>query len=533
MNIKRLMRIVTMISYIVFFMIIERMLGCAGAGIVALATMTYSVLFTFIMGSMKDTLAKMVSIRRHRGFFDNANRVFGYCIAYTVVAGAVMLAVFALFSRGFGMFMFGDGSIDTVLMILGVFFMIDSVARSIKGYYIGCGGSFVLTIAEAVKCVFLIALSPFLVKFFSGIGNKAANLHKVDFLVDVYGAFGAVLSMCVADLLMLIILLFGLKSAMHNDSFSFNEVRSRDGFKSFLRAFISPAFEKLAENIFPLIIIFSVVCMYCRNCFAHNYSSKQVYENIGTLFIPGLAATVFALLMYREYISMNKKKLRTDYKKDDRKSLVSDFTILLKNAVTIVFPACLSLIIFSGSIPKCIFGCETVEAEKIVLLCGITALFAGLDIAFANALDSIGHESLSLLGRLIGFVSAGILMFAFGKREPQLSSVVIAVMLYYIVCTIVHGTFAIKDIAIRPNDILAKLIKVLIACASLSIVDVVVAKLLHVNLVILIVGIIAGYVAYVVTLVLIKGVSKKDIQGMSGALLYYPLTFAGNIFRVR
>ena len=150
------------------------------------------------------------------------------------------------------------------------------------------------------------------------------------------------------------------------------------------------------------------------------------------------------------------------------------------------------------------------EAEKIVLLCGITALFAGLDIAFANALDSIGHESLSLLGRLIGFVSAGVLMFAFGKREPQLSSVVIAVMLYYIVCTIVHGTFAIKDIAIRPNDILAKLIKVLIACASLSIVDVVVAKLLHVNLVILIVGIIVGYVAYVVTLVLIKGVSKKD-----------------------
>lgn len=533
MNIKNIMRFIIFASYIVFFMICERMMGCSGSGIMGISFLVYSMFFLVFMGSVKETLAKMVSIRRHRGFVDNAKRIFGYCVFYCAVVSVVGIAASYFLSGKISEKVCGDRSIEAVLIILGVFFALEAFSATIRGYYIGCNGSIFLTIGELVKCISMIVLTPIGIKYLGGLGTKAANLHKNEFLTTVYGSMGAAVALCVADILMLIVLLLGLKGALRNDSFSFNEVRSRDGFKSFTRAFVPLTLGWLQKNIMPTLSIFVLVCFYCRFCGKHGIDFVTMYSEAGALFVPAFVVFFVALMCFKKYAGLYRKKLRVDFKKDDKKSLVSDFNILLKNAMVVAIPMSLTIMTLSGNIAVAFFGCERESAGKMLLQVGILVLFACFDYLFAEVLECIGHDMLGFACRAVGFVLSLIMALSLNSKDFNITFVVTALLIGYGVCAVMGCSFVVRFMKLRTNDIVARLVKVVIASGILVVVDIIFAKLIPANAIAVIIAVFVGYVFYMLVLMASKAFSTKDIQGLKGSLLYYPLTLLGNVFRIR
>lgn len=533
MNVKNIMKLVIFASYVAFFMICERMMGCSGSGIMGISFLVYSVIFLILMGSVKETLARMVSVRRHRGFVDNAKRIFGYCICYCTGISVAVITLSYFLSGKISEKICGDRSIEMVLIILGVFFALEAFGATIRGYYIGCNGSVFLTIGEIVKCISMLVLTPLGIKYLGELGSKAAGLHKNEFLTVVYGSMGAAIALCFSDILMLVVLLSGLKGALRNDSFSFNEVRSRDGFKSFSRAFVPLTLGWLQKNIMPTLTIFVLICFYCRFCLKQSIDFKMMYSEAGTLFTPALVVFFVALMCFKKYAGIYRKKLRVDFKKDDKKSLVSDFNILLKNSLVVAAPIALSVMTLSGKISVAFFGCEGENAGKMLIQVGILLVFACFDYLFAEVLECIGHDLMCFGCRCVGFVLSLIMALSLNSKDFKISFVVTALLIGYGACAVLGGAFVVRFMQVRTNDIIARLVKVVIAATVLAVVDLIFVKLIPANAIVVIFALLVGYILYILVLIALKTFSAKDIEGLKGSLLYYPLTLLGNVLRIR
>lgn len=532
MNKKNILNVSGLLTYIIFFIICERMLGCAGSGIILLSISIYCILFIILLGSVMTTLSKMVMARIRKGFFDSAKRVFGYCLIYTLFASILGFVILVFFPAKLSRFFYGDSSIEMILTCLGILFLIDSFVRTIRGYYLGCETSIIYIIAVVVKNVSLLIGCPIFVNIFSGIGTKAANLHKNDFLIGVYGAVGGVVAICVADLLMLLILVAGLKVVLHSDSFSFNEVRTKDGFSAFLKSFITPSFNVFKENIFPAITIFVALCFYCRISFSNGESVNNVYANAGAIVVPGLVSIVFVFLLFKDYVEEYRKKIRISFSKEaeNRNAVVSSFNSVFMSGMVLIFPAAFTIIVYAGNISQYIMGCDNSFSKGIMIWAGVIVLFKGIDIVFAKCLDAVRSDSVVFLGRIIGFVCALLLLIVASKSGAKISMVMTALTIDIIVASIIHGYFAFMRIGIYINDIIAKLIKVSACIIAMVIIDLILARFFAKNILFLIISIIVGYIVYLVPLVIIRGVTQKDISKLSGTLMFYPLSLLNSFF---
>ena len=106
-------------------------------------------------------------------------------------------------------------------------------------------------------------------------------------------------------------------------------------------------------------------------------------------------------------------------------------------------------------------------------------------------------------------------------------------IIYISLSILIHAFFVFRDYSVRFNDILARLVKVLIGSLILWIIDFIVAKFIAVNIVILIIGVLLGYLAYCVALVVLQTFNQKDIQSFKGMIMFYPLGILGSIMRIR
>lgn len=535
MNKKNIFNISSLISYIIFFVICERMLGCSGTGIVVASLSLYLVLFTILMGSVMNTLGKMVLARIRKGFFEGAKRVFGYCLIYALFAGAFGFVLLSLLSAKIGRLFMGDSSSQMILMCLGLFFFIDAIVRTIRGYYLGCEASGIYIVAVMVSNISLVIACPILIKVFADVGQKAANLHKNAFLLDVYGSVGAVAAMCVADILMLLVLVLGLKGVLHTDSFSFNEVRTKDGFATFLKSFLPSAFNSLKENLFPALTIFTAICFYCKFAFSNGETPVNVYENVGAVGVPGVITIICCFLFYKSFVDDYKKKIRLSFSKEaeNRNSVSSLFITVLKNGCIMVVPTSITVMFYSKAISTFVFKCDNPFAKTIMLWCGVVVLFKGLDIGLAKSLEAVKRDNFVFIGRIVGYICSVLLFVAVGKAGAKVTTIAIALAIDVIIATLIHGYFAISGIRGHYNDVIATFIKVVIACIPLIIVELLTSVFLVKNIILLILSIVVSYCLYCVGFLFIRGAGQKDIVKMSGSLMFYPMSLFNSFLGIK
>ena len=260
MSISKITNIVNNFIYLIFLIMIYKKIGPDGAGIFGISAFLVWFMFVLLFGGTRTTVSKLVSVRLKRGFNDNAKKVFRYSLVWNFFLAIICAVITVLLSNAISGSLFNNNLCGGVLVFLSIVLVLGALCETIKGYYIGCGGNILYTISEIAKDIILLVATPFVIDALMAYGGKVAALKNDILITGVYGAIGAVLTIAACLLINLIILMIGVRGLVKQDSFSFNEVRSKDGLITFLRSYIPAAVRKVRDNIFTVLpIIFSII----------------------------------------------------------------------------------------------------------------------------------------------------------------------------------------------------------------------------------------------------------------------------------
>lgn len=238
----------------------------------------------------------------------------------------------------------------------------------------------------------------------------------------------------------------------------------------------------------------------------------------------------FVLIIFKDYITKQKKFLHQDFKQEEYKSLIFRFNYLLANTLFIILPIMLSILVFSNNLATNIFKVEDEALAGIIRIAGVLVLFIGVDLFFKITLESINGSKVAFLGDIAGFLATMFYLIAIGKNELTITKILIALVLNYSILLIIHGYFSIKYVGLRLNDLLSKIIKISISAAVMLVVEIIFNKLFNMNLLILLIAIVISYVFYFAVIVAIKTYSHKDVNTLEGTISYYPVNLGLNIF---
>ena len=530
---KRLYDFIEFVSFLVFFIILFRKAGATGTGIFSAAMIFYYLIYIVFIDCVGYTLTRLVAARIHRGFKDNARKIFGYVMLYTFLTGALMIIIFLTLSSPFSDGLFKNSSAGSAMVFFGILFFVHSFSNNIRCYYVGCGGHIIMTIADIAFCILLPAGLFFGIDFFTEYGTKVAAIKNDDIMVGIYAAIGAVMIISLVMLVRLLILTLGIRSLVRQEHYSFNEVRSKDGLRTFMRNFLPEYLRCLRSRIFPAITIFACLMVFTRVNFSLGSAENEVYTKLGYIFGPGIAMMLFATKITDGYISFIYSKLRVSYKKEDRKGLISRYNVFAKNTFLIVFPAFVFLLVFSKAVCTGLFVCTAEEALTLGFIAAFAYLFMALDAFFDVGLRATGYDLVAFFGNIAGFLTALVYILLAGKTGVKPTFFVVALLLNYITAMLIHGFYALSYIGIKYYDFVGKAVKVLIAIGPVFILELILVKVVNMQPVIMIISVLLGYVIYWTIFVLVRGISQKEIGNLQGTFVFYPFRFIAGLFHIR
>ena len=530
---KRLFEFIECLSFLIYFIILFRKSGAVGAGIFGAAMIFYYFVYVIFIECVGNTLTRLVAARLHRGFKDNAKRIFGYVMLYTFLAGALMIIIFLTMSGTFSNSLFKNGCVGSVMTFLGVLFFIHAFSNNIRCYYVGCGGHIIMTIADIAFSILLPLAAIFGIDLFTEYGTKVAALKNNDIMVGVYAAIGAVLFIALVMLIRLLILTVGIRSLIRQEHYSFNEVRSKDGFKTFMRSFLPEYAKSLRTKIFPVITVFMCLMVFTRVNFSLGGVEDEIYTRLGYIVGPGISLLLFTVKLTGGYISLVYGKLRVSYKKEDRKGLISRYNAFAKNTFIVIFPAFVFMLVFSKAVCTGVFACQAEEAFSLGLIAAFCFLFMAFDGFFDAGLRATGYDLVAFFGNIAGFLVALMYILLSGKSGVKPTFFLVALLLGFITAMLIHGFYALSYIGIKYYDFVAKAVKVLIAIAPVFVIELILVKVITMNPLIIVISVLIGYVIYWTVFVLVRGLNQKEIGNLQGTFVFYPFRFIAGLFHVR
>ena len=237
--------------------------------------------------------------------------------------------------------------------------------------------------------------------------------------------------------------------------------------------------------------------------------------------------------IFDEYNVIQYTKVRIDYKKEDRKGVLSKYNAFAKSILVMVIPVFVTFIAFSGFICNKLFTFSVDSATKVATILSFVILLTILDGVFQTGLSAVNLDITTFLGNCIAFVFEVIFVLAISKKGFSITNIVTALLLFYLISTIFHGIFAVKNIGFKYNDLLAKFIKVLIAGLPMLIVDILLSKFFSANIILALVFMALGYLIFAIIFIIIRGMNQKDINNMQGSISYYIYSILGSVFHVR
>ena len=532
MNSKNILGIINGLTNIIFFMILLYMTGDAGAGLYICAYLVYKVLYVLLVGGIRASVAKFVSQRRYRGMYDGAKNYFRYNLFFCLITSLIVGALLFILADSISTLLFGNAYCGILLQYLCLYFLLHSVNDCLCGYYLGCNNGTLVFIGEIVYGVVSCVCAPFIIKAFTNYGNKVYALLKNPIVINSYGVTGGVTAMCIAAFISMLVLIIGARGRIKKGKNLFFEGRGESK-KGMLRYILLADLENAKNKLFPYLLMLAISIVYMINLGKTDIELVDLYGAFGAF---GSKLGIFILLqdtLYGEFVNVHKSRIRLDYKRDEIKNFTSSVNSLLKSTIILLLPMVCSVMCYHEGINEVYFNSSVAEGSTIVTLCGICLLFNGIDLSLKAILMSSGYSKSSSGGELVGFAVGFIYTIVWGLMGNAVSGLIYGVMLALLSSMLIHAFVVFRGFSIRLNDLLQKFVTAAIASLVLSVLDMILARFLNMNLLILTLCIICGYVIYVISLMALRGVNSRDIKALKGSLLYYPINFLSGLFGVR
>ena len=512
--------IIKRIIFLIFLLVAGYLTGDTGTGLLLAGFSVFSLIFVLLFGGIEDTVYKMVTVRKNKGFDNQAAQIFHFGLSYALVLGALAAVIMWFGSLKLSELVFGYPIMQSILGFFGILFLLLGLYSVLRGYTKACGYEGILFITDIVESIILIVGGVFITRFFSAYGTKVAAVLKDDIYTNLNGTIGVMITLCisvfVSSLIMLVVILLYAGGRIVDTGRAVNVK------KNFKRSFIKTCVLSRAENIFTVLAYFVAILMYVRKSHSLDLNAAPVFAEVG-LVIYKLFVFVFVIIVpYMAYSNREKRKVKNDVAKEEHKTVRMRSLYYIKNTMFMILPATATMI----TLAKPIVGvfCSGLMNEGVVILRkgGILILLIALSICFKNILKGVGQELLFYAGQGISFVTMLVFLYSSLNVNTDISYVVLALVIYYLALDVITGFLAIRMVGLNIYDLGIRVGKPIGAVLLLVLIEAMIDKFMILSWPLFILTVAVGYVVYFVACGFLGCITIKDVNSLKGTITYYP-----------
>lgn len=510
---------------IVFLIVLENFALDNGMGYYGIAVLIYSLMYMILMGSMHASISKMVNARNNRGLVNSSAKLLRVGISYSFVAGVIVSIFSYLFAEKIMQSMFGNAYAGPTVHIFAFVFLINAMIDVITGYFIGKGNALLNNLSQLLKTFLPIIISLIVVRFMKSYGKNVAGLLKNKLFENAYTSMGIAITYGVALFVVLIVVvLIAIRNREH--IVEQKAIRGVDSKRSVFGYFLELSFKILFNQIFPLLTITLSAVLYLSIAYKAGVSPSSSFANLGILFAKVLLPLCFVLTIFDEYVNREKIRMHIDYRKDDYKIVCMRGQYMIKNTFFLLLPPTLVLAFLADPFVKVFYTGNYNLSAAILQKAGFLLLFAGLAYVIISILKAVENELVAFIIQVISFVVQFIFLIVMLNKSQGSSQVVLYSFYIYFLIQIVLGFMVLyKSIRMDLTEMLVKIGKYGIASVVTMIVFIMLDRFVMMNVFLMILSIVFGYLIYYLTIIALRGISKKDVQALKRTVNYFPVMF--------
>ncbi len=485
--------------------VLNRVVGSAGAGYYSSAYEIYAYLYVISTSGLPVALSIMVSKSRAKGRFKEAKRIFDIAFIVFLIIGVIFSSLMMLFADKIAGFI---GAENTTLCIISVAptMLFICLSSCMRGYFQGYQLMQPTAISQIIEATAKV-----------GIGVTFALWAKAKGYPDYKIASFTILGVTIGVLLGLIYLYIKkllFKEKNYNTEYIVLENEGQKTNKEILKELFSIAIPiTLSSSVLSLTTILDTVMMQKRLLF---YGMSEVSVRVYYGDYTSLVIAMFNMPTVLFYPIANAlvPLITATYEKQEEKKNEEIRSISLRIITLIALPCAIGLGVYSYPILNLLmFKQDSVgRAAPWLSIAAISVLFLGIISATNAFLNTAGKQKLPIISMVIGsgvkLLSNYILIGKIGIIGAPISTV-----LCYLFAASFNIFFTVKYVGRLPKikkifglPFLASILSIgLSACLFLMLNAVIPMKIAT------IVGIFVAVVLYFFISLRIKSITKEDI----------------------
>lgn len=510
---------------IIFLIVLENYISDCGMGFLGISLLVMSLLYTLFLGGIQTAVSKYVSIRNSKGLNCNAGNILKPVLTYVIVTGSavVFLTLLCTAERAF---------FAPSMQVLSVIFLTDGITDAICGYQTGNSNAVIHKIACLLKAVLPIPVACILLSRFSGYGDRVSALLRNDSVTNAYMALAVSAAYLITSVLVLFVVLW-LCVRMRQPRTEGRNIRSMDSKKMMYGGIFSSSFKNSLHQIFPLLSVVAAITVYHVLAMQSGADMQKVSTNTGLLFSKVFLPLTLIYLIFSEYTTREKYRLHMDYRKQDVKTALIRSQYMIKNSLFLLLPPALIFTFLADPLVKVFYTGQYIYSAKALHAAGFLILFAGVSLALQGIMKASGWDVLSIATQAAAFLVQMIFMVLLMKKNgADMFSVIYSLYVYFSVLIILDFMLLYRQIRFDLGDLLFKAAKYGMASIVVMILFIVLDKFVMMNVLLIILSMILGYLLYYLTLIALRGISRKDEQSLKRTLNYYPVAFLRSRLRL-
>ncbi len=532
MNAKISLSAIMKIANIIFLIVLENIVLDCGIGFFAVSLLIYLLFYMILFSGLQNSVSKMVSVRNSKGINGNSKRVLRQMLVY-VLFFSILFFLFSFFVLKFvSDSLFGVSYPVPVIWFLCIVFLFTGLTDVLCGYQNGNGNGLVANITNLLKIVIPIIMSFFVLNFFADYGENVARLLKNELVQNAYEAMGIAAVYAVSSIVIfLIVCVLSIKNRPHHAKEK--TVRSMDTRRTAISGICSMILRMVWGSLFIILAIFASVFIYIHFAHKSGIEMQAIYMNMGIIFSKLVLPVLLVLLLFSEYVIKECYRLQFDYRKEETKIVSIRTHYLIKNCIFMLIPPTFILTFLSEPIVKVFYEGQSNTAPKFLQTGGFLLLLSGLAYTMYYILKSIDKELIVVGVQAAAFVMQ--LVFLLAVMPAANGNSMLLLYSFYInlgiqVCA--YLVLLMKIIRLDVMDIVTKVGKYAVAGVVMMILFIILDKFIVMNVFLLLLSMVFGYLLYYLTLLALKGITKKDEAALKRTLNYYPVHFLRSRLRL-
>ena len=121
--------IIKRIIFLVFLLVAGYLTGDTGTGLLLAGFSVFSLIFVLLFGGIEDTVYKIVTVRKNKGFDSQAAKIFHFGLSYALVLGALAAVIMWFGSLKLSELVFGYPIMQSILGFFGILFLLLGLFR--------------------------------------------------------------------------------------------------------------------------------------------------------------------------------------------------------------------------------------------------------------------------------------------------------------------------------------------------------------------------------------------------------------------